>query len=247
MLTLGFVGLMLLSVNNVCLVAAEKSVPSGFASLVLAVIPLFAALAELMLPGGEALPARGWLGIALGFAGLAALVWPSLRNGLSGDTTRLLALGMLLTAALGWVVGSFVSRRARLPVNSFVAAAWQMLIAGAFNLLLGTALGQWTQFHVNTASIGSLAYLITGGSLLGYTAFIYLLEHVPVAKVSSYAYVNPVVAVILGIVFLHERPEAAEFAGMAGIIVAVFLLTTSRVKTNSPNHPSDEFEPALAE
>jgi drug/metabolite transporter (DMT)-like permease len=247
MITLGLVGLLLLTVNNVCLVAAEKTVPSGLACLMLAVIPLFAAIAELMLPGGEALPARGWVGISLGFAGLAALAWPSLRNGLAGDTTRLLALGMLLAAAVAWVIGSFVSRRARLPVNSFVAAAWQMLIAGAFNLLIGTALGQWPQFHVNAASIGSLAYLITGGSLLGYTAFVYLLEHVPVAKVSSYAYVNPVVAVLLGIVFLHERPEAAEFAGMAGIIVAVFLLTTARVKTNGPDHSSEEYEPALAE
>jgi len=68
---------------------------------------------------------------------------------------------------------------------------------------------------VNAASVGSLAWLITGGSLIGYTAFVYLLEHVPVAKVSSYAYVNPVVAVLLGIFLLHERPEGAEFAGMA--------------------------------
>jgi len=83
-----------------------------------------------------------------------------------------------------------------------------MLIAGAFSTLLGTALGsRWPEFHVNTASIGSLAWLITGGSLIGYTAFVYLLEHVPVAKVSSYAYVNPVVAVLLGIFLLHERPE----------------------------------------
>ena len=92
------------------------------------------------------------------------------------------------------------------------------------------ALGEWPRFHLNAASIGSLAYLITGGSLLGYTAFVYLLEHVPVAKVSSYAYVNPVVAVLLGIFFLHEKPQPAEFAGMAGIVLAVFLLTTAQVK-----------------
>ncbi|MGA3263707.1 MAG: EamA family transporter [Terracidiphilus sp.] len=230
MLTLSVIGLFLLCVNNVGLVYAEKTIPSGLASLVMAVIPLFAALAEVLLPGGEPLPARGWLGMALGFAGLAALVWPSLRQGLAGDSARLLALGLLLIAALAWTVGSLLSRRARLPVNCFVAAAWQMLIAGAFNTALGTALGQWPQFHVNAASIGSLAYLITGGSLLGYTAFVYLLEHVPVAKVASYAYVNPVIAVLLGIFLLHERPEAAEFAGMAGIVVAVFLITTAQVK-----------------
>lgn len=240
MLTTSLVGLFLLSGSNVALVYAEKTVPSGLASLVLAVIPLYVALAEMMLPGGEPLPARGWLGMALGFAGLAALVWPSLRTGLAGDHTRLLALGVLLAGAGAWTVGSLLSRRARLPINSFVAAAWQMLAAGAVNILLGTVLGQWPEFHVNAASVGSLAYLITGGSLLGYTGFIYLLEHVPVAKVSSYAYVNPVVAVLLGIFLLHERPEPAEFVGMAGIVVAVFLLTTAQVKAKA--RPVEELE-----
>jgi drug/metabolite transporter (DMT)-like permease len=184
--------------------------------------------------------------MVLGFAGLAALVWPSLRTGLLGDRARLLALGLLLIASIAWVAGSLLSRRARLPVNCLVAAAWQMLIAGAFNTALGTALGQWPQFHVNANSMGSLAYLITAGSLLGYTAFVYLLEHVPVAKVASYAYVNPVIAVLLGIVLLHERPEKAEFAGMAGIVVAVFLLTTSQVKAKG-SRPAEDLEPALAE
>ena len=230
MLMLSLVGFFLLSVSNVALVYAEKTVPSGLASLVLAVLPLFVALAEMLLPGGEPLPTRGWLGMALGFAGLAALVWPSLRTGLAGDSTRLMAIGVLLAGALAWAVGSILSRHARLPVNSFVAAAWQMLIAGAFSTALGTALGQWPQFHVNAASVGSLAWLITGGSLIGYTAFVYLLEHVPVAKVSSYAYVNPVVAVLLGIFLLHERPEPAEWVGMGGILLAVFLLTTAQVK-----------------
>jgi drug/metabolite transporter (DMT)-like permease len=230
MAILALIGLLLLSGNNVALVYAEKTVSSGLASLVLAVMPLCVALAEMILPGGEPLPARGWLGMLLGFAGLAVLVWPSLRSGLAGDSTRLVAVGVLLVGALFWTAGSLVSRRSRLPVNCFVAASWQMLAAGAFNTLLGTALGQWPQFHVNVASVGSLAYLITGGSLLGYTSVMYLIEHVPLAKVSSYAYVNPVVAVLLGIFLLHERPEPAEFAGMAAILLAVFLLTTAQIK-----------------
>jgi drug/metabolite transporter (DMT)-like permease len=245
MLMLGLIGFFLLSVSNVLLVYAEKTVPSGLASLVLAVIPLFVALAETMLPGGEPLSARGRLGIALGFVGLTVLVWPSMRRGLSGNHALLWAIATLLAGALAWTVGSLIGRRSRLPVNSFVAAAWQMLIAGAIATLLGTVLGQWPQYHVNAASIGSQAWLITGGSLLGYTGFIYLIEHVPVAKVASYAYVNPVVAVLLGIILLHERPDAAEFVGMAGIVVAVFLLTTAQV--HAKPRPIEELEQIPAE
>jgi drug/metabolite transporter (DMT)-like permease len=230
---LGLIGLLLLGGGNVGLVYAEKTVPSGLASLLLAVVPLYVALIEMVLPSGEPLPKRGWLGMALGFAGLIALVWPSLRTGLGGDRTRLLALAALLAGGFSWAVGSVLSRRAKLGVNSFVAAAWQMVAAGAFSTLLGTALWQWPQFHLNAAAVGSLAYLIAGGSLLGYTGFIYLIEHVPVAKVASYAYVNPVVAVLLGIFLLHERPEPAEFFGMAGIVIAVILLTTARVRAKS--------------
>jgi drug/metabolite transporter (DMT)-like permease len=246
MAILGLVGLLLLGAGNVALVYAEETLPSGLASLAFAVTPLYVALIEIALPGGEPLPKRGWLGLLLGLAGLAALLWPSLQMGLGGDRVLLWAVIALLTGALSWAVGSTLSRHSRLKVNSFVAASWQMVIAGALDLLLGTVMGQWPQFHLNSASIGSLAYLVTGGSLLGYSGFIYLLEHVPVTKVMSYTYVNPVVAVLLGIFLLHERPVPAEFAGMACIVVAVFLLTTAQVKTKD-NAPVEELEQMPAE
>jgi drug/metabolite transporter (DMT)-like permease len=117
-----------------------------------------------------------------------------------------------------------------------------MLLGGLISMIAGTGLGQWPQFHVNAASVGSVAYLVVFGSLVGYTSFVYLLEHVPVAKVSSYAYVNPVVAVVLGILLLGERPEPAEFAGMAMILLSVFLVTSSRI----PARPS-KLEPLPGE
>ena len=138
-------------------------------------------------------------------------------SGLPANSQVLWALAAILAGGLAWAVGSIVSRRARLQVNSFVAASWQMAIAGVVCTALGTAMGEWPHFHLTARAIGSLAYLMTGGSLLGYSAFIYLIEYVPVAKVSSYSYVNPMVAVLLGIFLLHERPEKAEFVGMAGI------------------------------
>jgi drug/metabolite transporter (DMT)-like permease len=233
MLLLGVMGLLLLGGGNVGLVYAEETLPSGLSSLILAVVPLYVALIEMFLPGGEPMSRRGWLGMAIGFTGLATLLWPSLRTGFAGDRSRLLAIVALLAGALSWTVGSILSRRTKLPVNSFVAASWQMLAAGVFNTAIGTLLGQWPRFHLNRAAIGSLAWLVTGGSLLGYTGFIYLIEHVPVAKVTSYSYVNPVVAVLLGIFLLHERPETAEFIGMAAVVIAVFLLTTAQVSAKA--------------
>jgi drug/metabolite transporter (DMT)-like permease len=242
MLLLGLIGLLLLGGGNVGLVYAERTVPSGLASLAFAVIPLYVALIEMFLPEGEPLPVRGWMGLLLGFAGLVVLLWPSLRTGLSGDRALLWSIVALLAGALSWTVGSIVSRRARLKVNSFVAAAWQMIAAGALSTLFGTALGQWPQFHLTLSAAGSLAYLITGGSLLGYTGYIYLIEHVPVGKVASYAYVNPVVAVLLGIFFLHERPAPAEFGGMAAIVLAVFMLTTAQFKAKGSPQPVEQLE-----
>ena len=114
MLLLGLIGLLLLGGGNVGLIYAEETVPSGLASLVFAVTPLYVALMEMVLPGGEPLPRRGWLGLVLGFLGLSVLVWPSLRVGLAGNGTLLWALGALLAGALSWSVGSLVSRHARL-------------------------------------------------------------------------------------------------------------------------------------
>jgi drug/metabolite transporter (DMT)-like permease len=224
------VALLLLGASNVSLVYAEKTLPSGLAALSYAVIPLYVALVEMFLPGGETLSPRGWLGILLGFAGLAGLLLPSVRTALRGSSAVSWALVALLGGAFSWTVGSIYSRHARRTIPVFVAAGWQMLIAGLFNTALGTALGEWPQAHLNRAAAISMLYLITGGSLIGYSAFVYLLEHVPVAKVTSYTWVNPLIAVLVGAFLLHERLVSTELAGMVAIVAAVILLTTSQIR-----------------
>ncbi|WP_213807806.1 EamA family transporter [Granulicella sp. dw_53] len=237
LVTLSMIGLLLLTVGNTTLVYAEKSIPSGLASLIFAATPLFIALIEMALPHGEPLNLRGWLGILLGFLGMVTLLGPTLHEvftvGLLTNTTRLIAILVCLGGALSWAIGSLYSRHQRLNVDSFVSSAWQMIFAGFFNLLLATMFGQWPQAHWNVSTFGSLTWLITGGSLIGYSSYIYLLEHVPVAKVATYAYINPIVAVLLGLLLLHERMQAAEFVGMALIILAVALLTSATIKRKS--------------
>ncbi|MDR3741107.1 MAG: EamA family transporter [Terracidiphilus sp.] len=233
------VGIFLLSGSNVALIYAEQYIPSGLASLISACIPLLIALAEMILPHGEPLPLRGWFGLALGFAGLAILLSPSLRSGFHGNTTRLFAIGVLLFGCLCWTVGTVIGRRSRLQMNSVVGAAWQMFAAGIVNLILGTAFHQWPAFHPSSRGLLAIAYLVVGGSLIGYTSFVYLIERVPIAKVASYAYVNPVIAVLLGIFILHERPAAAEFTGMIAILLSVFLITTAQVRSKSISIPAE--------
>lgn len=236
------VALLLLGCSNVSLVYAEKTLPSGLAALSYAVIPLYVALVEMSLPGGETLSLRGWLGILLGFAGLAGLLLPSVRTALAGSSSVSWALVALLGGAFSWTVGSIYSRHARRAVPVFVAAGWQMLFAGLFDTALGTALGEWPQAHLNRAAAISLLYLITGGSLIGYTAFVFLLEHVPVAKVTTYTWVNPLIAVLAGAFLLHERLVSTELAGMVAIVAAVILLTTSQIRAKGKPHSIEELE-----
>ena len=231
---LAAMGVLMLGIGNMGLVWCEQFLPSGLSALLFAAIPLFVALFEVFLPHGEGLRSRGWAGIAIGFAGLLVLLAPGLRAGLRGDSGQLLGSAVALLAAFAWTCGSILSRRARLDTPPFVAAAWQMLFAGLFNLAVMLLAGGSYRIHWPAQALWSIAWLVTFGSIVGYTAYIYLLDNVPVAKVSTYAYINPIVAVILGALFLHERMVPIEYAGMAAIVIAVYLVTSSRLKSGRP-------------
>jgi len=234
---LAAIGILMLGMGNMGLVWCEQYLPSGLAALLIAVIPLYVALIEVFLPGGEGLRAKGWIGIAIGFAGLIILLSPGLRSGLHETGGQLIGSAVAILSAFAWTCGSILSRRAKLGTSAFVAAAWEMLFAGIFNFCLmlwaqgshGLTETRWTM-----QAFWSIAWLVTFGSLVGYTAYIYLLDNVPVAKVSTYAYINPIVAVILGALFLRERLVGIEYIGMAAILIAVYLVTSSKLKSGAP-------------
>ncbi len=230
---LAVIGVLVLGIGNQGVMWAEQYLPSGLAALLVAVIPLYVALIEVVLPGGEGLRARGWAGVGMGFAGLVALLAPGLREGFHGTGKQLVGSLVCVVAAFGWTCGSVLSRRAQLGVTAFVAAGWEMVFAGLFNtglMLLLEGPGWAAKARFSGQAFWSVAWLVVFGSLVGYSAYIYLLDHVPVAKVSTYAYVNPIVAVVLGALFLGERLVGVEYLGMGAILVAVYLVTSSKLQ-----------------
>jgi drug/metabolite transporter (DMT)-like permease len=235
---LATIGVLMLGMGNTGVVWAERYLASGFASLLVASIPLFVAVLEAVLPRGEGLRAKGWVGIAIGFLGLVILVIPGLRESRDGNSGQLIGAAVAVASAIAWSCASVLARRSQLPVNPFVAAGWEMTFGGIFNLLLALFFGGRTDgfsaAHVTTQAVLSVAWLVVFGSLVGYSSYVYLLDNVPVAKVSTYAYINPIVAVILGAIFLRERLVGMEYAGMAAVLIAVYLVTSSKLKSGAP-------------
>jgi len=222
-------GVMLLFGGNIGLVWSEKYLPSGLAALIVAVVPLYVVLIEMALPNGDRLRKQGYFGLGLGFCALAALLWPSLRYGVDGHPMQMLAIGAILVGAFSWASGSVLSRRMNLPVDPLVAAGWEMFAAGATNVIFATLFRQWPNAVWNWRSVGCVGYLVLFGLLLGFSCYMWLIAHVPVAKVATYAYVNPMIAVVLGALILHEKLVSTEYFGMVAIIVSVALVTSSKL------------------
>lgn len=218
------VGGFLLLGGNGAVVWAETRVPSGLTALLVAMVPIWMLVLE-MLPrlGGRKPRASVVAGIVLGLVGLVVLVAP---GKLAGRVDPLGA-GVLLLGCLSWAFGSLYSRGAALPKSGFLAAAMEMMAGGVLLLLFGLATGQAGQVAVSAISARSLfalAYLIVFGSLIGFTAYIWLLGATTSARVSTYAYVNPVVAVLLGWAFAGEPMSLRTLIAAVVIIGAVALI-----------------------
>jgi drug/metabolite transporter (DMT)-like permease len=213
----------------------QQGVESGVAAILIATTPLWIGLFGMLWPGGERLFGRGWLGLIIGFVGIVITMAPNLQDGFSviADHHPLLVLG----SAASWGFGSLLSRQLNVPLPHLTSAAYQMILGGLCQTTLGTFLGEWPDFlqKIDGRSIAAFVYLLIVGSLTGFVAFNWLLGHVSAAKVGTYAYVNPVIAVFIGWIMDETAVHVYLLASIAVILVGVYLVRSDHV-------PSQEIE-----
>jgi drug/metabolite transporter (DMT)-like permease len=208
---------------------AEERVPSGTAAVILATIPAFMALAEILFLRTQRLTLRLGSALLIGLAGVVVLVDPAL--GVAGAPVYLLGAAGLLLAAVSWSAASALSKRLALPASKVMSAAAQMLVGGLLLCLAAAAAGEERGFHpgaVPAAAWIALGYLIVAGSIVGFTAYTWLIHHHSPTVVGTYAYVNPVVAVLIGHALGGEVLSRRTLLGTALVLVSVVVITTRR-------------------
>ena len=226
------IGSLLLLGGNGLVAWAEQFIPSGIAALIIASVPMFLVIGEAMRPNGIKPNWQGIVGLLIGFVGIFILVGPS---EISGSTTKLNPFGViaLLSACLFWTIGSVYSKTADLPKSSLMNTGAQMLM-GSISLfiisLISGELNGWDLTAVSTRSIYGLSYLIFVGSLIGFVSYGWLLQNAPISLVSTYAYVNPIVAVLLGNWIGNEPLEPRIWLATAIIIGSVIFINSTRPK-----------------
>jgi len=230
---LAAIGLLLLMGGNMTLSYAEQYLPSGLSALIVAVVPLWFLVLDSMLLGEHHIAPRGLAGLGLGIAGIVILLWPELTKTETLGRAQFWASLSLLLASFSWALGSVLSKRWQSGTDPFSATGWQMTFAGLGNLVFAAFAGNFSRVVWTPRGISAVLYLVVCGSWIGYTAYIFLLQHVPTSKVSTYAYVNPVVAVFLGWLVMHERVDTYILVGSAIVIASVILVTSAKVKTRA--------------
>jgi drug/metabolite transporter (DMT)-like permease len=236
------IGILLLAVGNALVMWSERTIPSGITALIVATVPVWIVLLDGLRPGGQPWTPRVWAGTIVGLLGVALVARP--EGGLGGGHWK--GILAIQVAALAWTIGSLYTKSlsARLPV--LTAAAVEMLAGGAFLFLESRLAGEdfgRVAFASSTAW-SALAYLAVFGSLVGFTAFAYCLDELPARTVGTYAYVNPVVAVILGALFLDEPLTAGLLVGGLLILVSVIISTMTQVSRRVPRPEAKEEEAA---
>jgi drug/metabolite transporter (DMT)-like permease len=213
--------------GNGLLTASEIYLASGVASILAATTPLYMALFERLWPHGERLNGRGWLGIVGGLAGVVVLVWPGWGSG--GEQTSLFGVLLITGSAISWALGSFIARNRHVRAPHLVVTGYQMLIGGGSLFLVGLLLGEGkylTAENLTPRAIGAFFYLLVVGSIIGFTAFNWLLRNVSSAMAGTYAYVNPIVAILVGWLLNGEPITWGVIAGITIILTGVALVRT---------------------
>src|SRR6266851_3000610 len=229
---LAAVGILLLMGGNLTLSYAERIVPTGLAALLIAVTPLWFLVLDSLLLGDHHISQRGKIGLLLGIAGVVVLIWPELKTPASIGRRELWWSLALLAGSFSWALGSVLSKKWQ-SADPFSATAWQVTFAGLGNLIFAVLFERLSDVTWTARGVGAILYLIVCGSWIGYTAYIWLLQHVPTSKVATYAYVNPVVAVFLGWLVLHERIDHFIVLGTAVVVASVVLVTSAKVRTRT--------------
>jgi drug/metabolite transporter (DMT)-like permease len=227
------VGILLLMGGNLTLSYAEQIVPTGLAALLIAVTPLWFLVLDSLLLGDHHISQRGMIGLAVGIAGIVVLIWPELTEPSSFGRRELWWSLALLAGSFTWALGSVLSKKWQSP-DPFSATAWQVTFAGLANFVFAILFEPISGVIWTARGVGAICYLIVCGSWIGYTAYIWLLQHVPTSKVATYAYVNPVVAVFLGWLVLHEHIDRFILLGTAVVVASVVLVTSAKISTRTP-------------
>jgi len=223
-------GLLMLLGGNLLVCFAEATVSSGMAAVIVANLPFVFVIVELFRKDGERLSLLGVAGLFIGFSGMLILTWPKLVASYSLGIGTMRGEAMLLLANLCWALGSIYSRKRLRGVAPLMSTALQMFIAGLALCVLGFLLGEAPRWNFTPRAALAVGWLMVAGSILGYSAYMWLLAHVPAVKVSTYAYVNPIIALGLGWLFFDEPLGWRIWAGTAVILGGVAVVNLARVR-----------------
>jgi len=234
---IALMGFLLLFVGNGAVAYAELWVPSGLAAVLVATAPFWMAGVERASGSGDRLGAQTIVGLVIGFLGIVVLVWPELSMGSADSRRFLFGVVLLQIASFGWSLGSAYSRRFARQDHVLGTTALQMFAGGVFLGALGLARGEWSHVAFNPRTTTALVYLATVGAIGGFVAYTYALRHLPVSLVSLYAYINPIIAVALGVLFAGEPFTLRIAAAAALVLVGVGIV---RSKTSAQGTDADK-------
>jgi drug/metabolite transporter (DMT)-like permease len=223
-----FVGVLMVGVGNLAVVWAEQWVPSGLAALFVATAPFWVTLIELVHGSGEKIGGRRLAGMLIGFVGVALLVTPRGAGG-SFDMHFLIGALVIQAGCVGWQSGTVYAKNTLSKIPPLMSSALQMLCGGAAVLIAGVAVGEVPRFHLTPRTFTALAYLTLFGSVITYTAYVYALKSLRTTTMALYAYINPIVAVILGWLILRERLTWVSIVAMFVILGGVALVQGARI------------------